>query len=173
MTAYVEAMRRYGTSSGRSTRSEFWYFHLVVLALAFVGLIIDVIIAGPNEPQPLISAAIVVGHYLPSLAIIVRRLHDFDKSGWLALTCLIPVIGIIAFIVIGSTPSKPHAQETAGPAGRSDQAARQSNSTGSAEQIERIEKLAALRASGAITEDEFATMKAHILQNLQPAQKSA
>ncbi|PVE54015.1 DUF805 domain-containing protein [Rhizobium rhizogenes] len=173
MTAYIEAMRRYGTFSGQSTRGEFWYFHLVVLALAFVGLIIDVIIAGPNEPQPLVSAVIVIGHYLPSLAIIVRRLHDFDKSGWLALTCLIPVIGIIAFIVIGSWPSKPLAQEAAGLAARGDQPARQSNSIGSAEQIERIEKLAALSASGAITDDEFAAMKAHILQNLQPAQKPA
>lgn len=168
MTAYIEAMRRYGTFSGRSTRSEFWHFHLVVLALAFVGLIIDVIIAGASEPQPLISAVVVVGHYLPSVAIVVRRLHDFDKSGWLALTCLIPVIGIIAFIVIGSTPSKSHAQETAGPAARVDRAARQPVPKDSAEQIERIEKLAALRASGAITDDEFAAMKAHILQERQP-----
>lgn len=167
MTAYIEAMRRYGTFAGRSTRSEFWYFHLVVLALAFVGLIIDVIIAGPNEPQPLFSAVVVIGHYLPSITIVVRRLHDLDKSGWLALTCLIPVIGIIAFIVIGSMPTKPHAQEAAGPAAHGDQLARQSSSIGSAEQIERIEKLAALRASGAITDDEFAAMKAHILQGLQ------
>lgn len=173
MTAYIEAMRRYATFSGRSTRSEFWYFHLVVLALAFVGLIIDVIIAGPNEPQPLFSAVIVIGHYLPSLAIVVRRLHDFEKSGWLALTCLIPVIGIIAFIVIGSTPSKRHAQETAGPAARGDRAARQPVPTGSTEQIERIEKLAALRATGAITDDEFAAMKIHILQKLQPMGKPA
>ncbi|QCI98840.1 DUF805 domain-containing protein [Agrobacterium larrymoorei] len=173
MTAYIEAMRRYATFAGRSTRSEFWYFHLVILALAFGGLIIDVIIAGPNEPQPLVSAVIVIGHYLPSLAIIVRRLHDLDKSGWLALTCLIPLIGIIAFIVVGSTPSKPRRQEAAASTGGSSHPTRQVNSSGSADQIERIEKLAALRASGAITDDEFTRMKANILQNLQPSQRLA
>lgn len=170
MTAYIEAMRRYGTFSGRSTRTDFWCFHLVVLALAFIGLIIDMIIAGPREPQPLFSAVIVIGHYLPSIAIVVRRLHDLDKSGWLALTSLIPAIGIIAFIVIGSTPSKPHAQEIAGRTVRGDHPARQFDSLGSAEQIERIERLAALRASGAITSEEFAIMKAQTHQNLQPAQ---
>lgn len=111
MSAYIDAMRRYATFSGRSTRTEFWYYHLVVLALALAGLIIDVVIAGPGEPQPLVSAAVVLGHYIPSFAIIVRRLHDLNKSGWLALTCHIPIVGIIAFIVIGSPPSKRHVQE--------------------------------------------------------------
>lgn len=171
MSAYIDAMRRYATFSGRSTRTEFWYYHLVFLALAFGGLIIDVIIAGPREPQPLVSALIVIGHYLPSLAIIVRRLHDVDKSGWLVLTCLIPLVGIVAFIVIGSSPSKAHVQDIAARTGGGDHLTRQPNAYSSAEQIERIEKLAALRSSGAITDAEFETMKASILQNLQPSQK--
>lgn len=144
MSAYLDAMRRYATFSGRSTRVEFWYYHLVLLGLAIGGLIIDVAIAGPREPQPLVSALIIMGHYIPSLAVIVRRLHDLEKSGWLVLTCLIPLVGIVAFIVIGSTPS-------------------QHPSSGSDQQIERIEKLAALRASGAITGAEFETMKADIV----------
>ncbi|MFS2037283.1 DUF805 domain-containing protein [Agrobacterium tumefaciens] len=106
MSAYLDAMRRYATFSGRSTREEFWYYHLVLLGLTIGGLIIDVAIAGPREPQPLVSALIVMGHYVPSLAVIVRRLHDLGKSGWLVLTCLIPLVGIVAFIVIGSTPSE-------------------------------------------------------------------
>jgi uncharacterized membrane protein YhaH (DUF805 family) len=173
MSAYIEAMRRYATFSGRSTRTEFWYYYLVVLTLAFGGLIIDVIIAGPREPQLLVSAVVVIGHYLPSLAIVVRRLHDLDKSGWLVLTCLIPVIGIIAFIVIGSTPSKPHRQEAAASTGGGRHPTHQINSSGSAGQIERIEKLVALRASGVVTDDEFRAIKADILQNHEPTQKPA
>lgn len=106
MSAYIEAMRRYATFSGRSTRTEFWHYYLVFMTVALGGLVIDVIIAGPQETQPLVSALVVIGHYIPSLAIIVRRLHDLDKNGWLLLTCIIPVIGIIAFIVIGCMPSK-------------------------------------------------------------------
>ncbi|MCZ4074955.1 DUF805 domain-containing protein [Agrobacterium sp. LMR679] len=106
MSAYLDAMRRYATFSGRSTRKEFWYYHLALLGLAIGGLIVDVAIAGPHEPQPLVSALIIMGHYVPSLAVIVRRLHDLEKSGWFVLTCLIPLVGVVAFIVIGSTPAK-------------------------------------------------------------------
>lgn len=163
MSAYLDAMRRYATFSGRSTRKEFWYYHLVLLGLAIGGLIIDVAIAGSREPQPLVSALIVMGHYVPSLAVIVRRLHDLEKSGWLVLTCLIPLVGIVAFIVIGSTPSKHGAMDF--PGSRDQRPTPHLPPSGSDQQIERIEKLAALRLSGAITPEEFETMKAGIIGN--------
>lgn len=161
MSAYLDAMRRYATFSGQSTRKEFWYYHLVLLGLAVGGLIIDVAITGPREPQPLVSALIVMGHYVPSLAVIVRRLHDLEKSGWLVLTCLIPLVGIVAFIVIGSTPSRHGAAGF--PESHVQRPAPQLPPSGSDQQIERIEKLAALRSSGAITAEEFETMKAGII----------
>ncbi|NUL19534.1 DUF805 domain-containing protein [Agrobacterium tumefaciens] len=161
MSAYLDAMRRYATFSGRSTRKEFWYYHLVLLGLAIGGLIIDMAIAGPREPQPVVSALIIMGHYVPSLAVIVRRLHDLGKSGWLVLTCLIPLVGIVTFIVIGSTPSKHGATDFA--ESNDQRPAPQLPPSGSDQQIERIEKLAALCSSGAITAEEFETMKAGII----------
>ncbi|MDW9525877.1 DUF805 domain-containing protein [Sinorhizobium meliloti] len=98
MTAYINAMGRYFAFSGRSTRAQFWYYHLVLLGLAAVGILIDAAIAGG---QPLVSL-IIIAHYIPSLAITVRRLHDADISGWLVLLCLVPGLGIIAFIAYGS-----------------------------------------------------------------------
>ncbi|WP_395773205.1 DUF805 domain-containing protein [Agrobacterium pusense] len=172
MSAYLDAMRRYATFSGRSTRKEFWHYHLVLLGLAIGGLIIDVVIAGPREPQPLVSALIVMGHYVPSLAVIVRRLHDIEKSGWLVLTCLIPLVGIVAFIVIGSTPSKHETTDFHGIS--HDHPAPERPSSGSDQQIERIEKLVALRSSRAITDEEFEMMKArslaatNFLKNAEP-----
>ena len=136
--------------------------------IALVGFIIDIAIAGPFGPEPIVSAVIVIAHYIPSLAIIVRRLHDSDKSGWLVLVCLIPLVGLIAFIVfgcMGSTPS-PNRFGVA-PAGSATSAT--ATHTGGAavapgsSPVERMEKAAALRASGAITEEEFAKMKADIL----------
>lgn len=165
MSAYLDAMRRYATFSGRSTRKEFWHYHIVLLGLAIGGLIIDVAIAGPREPQPVVSALIIMGHYVPSLAVIVRRLHDLGKSGWLVLTCLIPLVGIVAFIVIGSTPSE-HGM-TNFPESHVQHPAPQLPPSGSDQQIERIEKLAALRSSGAITAEEFETMKAAVIGSYQ------
>ena len=36
---------------------------------------------------------------VPSLAVAFRRLHDTDKSGWLILIGLIPLVGAIILLV--------------------------------------------------------------------------
>lgn len=158
MSAYFDAMRRYATFKGRSTRSQFWLYHLGVLVLAIIGWVIDIAISGPLGPEPLVSAVIVIAHYIPSLAIIVRRLHDTDKSGWLVLVCLIPLIGLVAFIVFGCTASTPGTNRFGAPVGGDPTVG-----TATGTKVERIEKLASLRASGAISDAEFEKMKADVL----------
>ena len=37
---------------------------------------------------------------IPSLAVLVRRLHDIDKSGWMMLISFIPFIGGIWLLVL-------------------------------------------------------------------------
>jgi uncharacterized membrane protein YhaH (DUF805 family) len=169
MTAYIDAMRRYVDFSGRSTRPQFWFYHLVLMGIAVGTFIIDIVISGGREPQPLISAVVVMGHYIPSLAIIVRRLHDSGSSGWLVLLCLIPGIGIVAFIAFGcftptpgpnryGLPLQPHPHPTPAAATAASQP-----STGSV--VERIEKLASLRASCAIDDAEYAQLKDQVLSD--------
>ena len=41
-----------------------------------------------------------------SLAVVVRRLHDIGKSGWMILISLIPLIGQIWILVLLITDSK-------------------------------------------------------------------
>ena len=169
MTAYIDAMRRYVDFSGRSTRAQFWFYHLALLGIAVGTFIIDIMISGGREPQPLVSAVAVIGHCIPSLAIIVRRLHDSGSSGWLVLLCLVPGIGIVAFIAFGCfTPTPrpnryglpPQPQPHPHPAPATATVASQP-ATGSA--VDRIEKLASLRASGAIDDAEYAQLKNQIL----------
>jgi uncharacterized membrane protein YhaH (DUF805 family) len=167
MTAYIDAMRRYVDFSGRSTRAQFWFYHLVLLGIAVGTFIIDIVISGGAEPQPLISAAVVIGHYIPSLAIIVRRLHDSGSSGWLALLCLIPGIGVIAFIAIGCFTPTPGSNRY-GPSPQPDPHAAPAAVTTASQPatgsvIDRIEKLASLRASGAIDDAEYGRLKDQVL----------
>jgi uncharacterized membrane protein YhaH (DUF805 family) len=42
-------------------------------------------------------------HFIPSLAVIVRRLHDVGKSGWFYLIVLIPLIGFIWLLILYCT----------------------------------------------------------------------
>lgn len=169
MNAYTDAMRRYFTFSGRSTRSQFWFYHLTLLGLTIVAYILDIVLNGGNEPQPLISALVVIGHYIPTLALIVRRLHDAEMSGWLVLVCLIPLVGLIAFVVFGCMGSTRGANRFGAAAGSNAASSPATAQTGGpaptagASAVERIEKLAALQASGAISAEEFTKMKADIL----------
>lgn len=35
----------------------------------------------------------------PGLALVVKRLHDLDKSGWFTLIMLIPIVGPLLLLV--------------------------------------------------------------------------
>ncbi len=97
-TAYLDAMRRYVDFDGRTSRSQYWFFVLV-----FYGGGILLLMLLPNDFfQPTLVILFLV-HALPSLAITVRRLHDFDASGWWML--LHGVLGILFSIGIGCLPS--------------------------------------------------------------------
>lgn len=44
------------------------------------------------------------------MALVVRRLHDANYSGWMALLGLIPLVGGIILLVFVLTGSKPEGQ---------------------------------------------------------------
>lgn len=97
---FADAIRlgfgKYTTFSGRSCRSEFWYWSLYYLLLAGVGLIAGV----ATDAVAPIYGIIWIVHFLPSLAISVRRLHDGNRVGWWYLLTFIPLVGAIAGIVL-------------------------------------------------------------------------
>ncbi len=92
-------IERYNTFTGRASRDEFWWFVLFVLLVWIAANVIDAALGSPLL-QLVVSLALLV----PWLAVVVRRLHDADRSGWWALLLLLPVIGLIALIVIGLKP---------------------------------------------------------------------
>lgn len=94
---YKLAFQKYADFSGRSRRSEFWYFALfnmlVAMALFFIGSAI-------NEVMGLALYGIyVLAAFIPGLAVAVRRLHDSGRSGWWYLIGLVPLVGFILLIV--------------------------------------------------------------------------
>lgn len=81
---YIDIFKtKYFKFSGRATRSEFWYFHLVnFIILILFSLIGSVYIY-------LIIRLIIL---IPSIAVSVRRLHDIGEPGWVLF---IPIVNII------------------------------------------------------------------------------
>ena len=105
MNWYLEVLRKYAVFSGRARRMEYWMFLLINLVIALVLAIIDGLIGSQGALEVLYSLAVLI----PSLAVAVRRLHDTNRSGWWIFISLIPLIGLIIFIVFAVQDSTPGA----------------------------------------------------------------
>jgi len=88
--------------SGKEGRKVFWLFVLNCVIISFILGILSGILSILSILSTIFSIAII----LPSLGILVRRLHDAGFSGWWALLLLVPVLGLIAIIILACLPSK-------------------------------------------------------------------
>jgi uncharacterized membrane protein YhaH (DUF805 family) len=90
---FVDSIRtcfkKYADFTGCASVSEFWWW---VLFTILAGLAIDILSHKLSMVFSLLT-------FLPGLAVAARRLHDTNRSGWLQLLILIPVIGWILVIV--------------------------------------------------------------------------
>ena len=91
---------KYADFTGRATRSEYWWWILFTILASIATVLV-------NE---MLSAFFSLATILPSLAVAARRLHDTDRTGWLQLLWLIPIIGwiilLVWFIQEGKEPNR-------------------------------------------------------------------
>lgn len=97
MNWYIKVLKNYATFSGRARRKEYWMFALIqgiVWAILYVLMLTSdsSLIAG-------IFIVFVLATLVPSLAVVVRRLHDIERSGWFYFISFIPVVGPIILLV--------------------------------------------------------------------------
>jgi uncharacterized membrane protein YhaH (DUF805 family) len=91
-------LTKYANFSGRARRSEFWGF-AVVNAAIYVLLLLLLLILDPGPELVLaLPGAFALAMLVPSLAAAVRRLHDTNKSGWLLLIALVPIVGSLLLL---------------------------------------------------------------------------
>lgn len=100
--SFTEAIKmalqqNYCNFSGRSSRSEYWWFSLFNLIIGFILGFIGSMIS--QQAYYVLSAIVNLGLLLPGLGLVVRRLHDINKSGWWILINLIPLVGWIIMLV--------------------------------------------------------------------------
>ena len=109
MSWYLEALKKYAVFSGRSRRSEYWFFVLFNLIVYIVLSLIDALLGTYNIVQGvgLLSGIYSLAVLIPTLAVTVRRLHDIDRTGWWIFINLIPLIGTIVLLVFAVTDSTP------------------------------------------------------------------
>ncbi len=95
-------LRRYAEFSGRSRRKEFWMWVLFTTIVSTILAVIGIMGAESrlfsSESGLMLYYACTLGLFslvifIPNLALVVRRLHDTDRSGWNILFGLIPIVG--------------------------------------------------------------------------------
>jgi uncharacterized membrane protein YhaH (DUF805 family) len=120
MDWYLKVLRNYVTFTGRARRKEFWMFtlfHFLFLFLLIFLLIYstdnffnDDYYSESEEPNLIIALLLifyVLGTFLPSVAVTVRRLHDIGKSGFWYFISLVPYIGSFVLLILTCMDSQP------------------------------------------------------------------
>ena len=124
MKWFIKCMKNYTLFKGRASRTEFWYFmlywsifYIIIIAIdkALGGNFINIKTLPFSEFIPLAKLVEEVGlltliyrplTIVPSLAVISRRLHDINKSGWWCLTCVTPLIIILIIFLCKKSDEK-------------------------------------------------------------------
>ena len=88
-------LKKYFVFQGRASRSEYWWFQLIVSPSYFISTVFE------NDIS-YIFLGITLFTLIPAISAGVRRLHDTNRSGFFLLISFIPFIGglILLFFLI-------------------------------------------------------------------------
>ena len=89
---------RYSLFSGRSSRSEWWWWYLFTTVVGYGLLFVDGLLGLVFFGSGILSSIFGVAVLVPSIAMMVRRLHDINRSGWSLLWILTGFGGIAVWI---------------------------------------------------------------------------
>lgn len=100
---FVDAVKtcfaKYADFKGRASRSEYWWYTLFII-------LASIVLSWFGER---ISMLFALGTLLPSIAVAARRLHDTNRSGWLQLIALIPILGwLVLLYFLVQEPKEPN-----------------------------------------------------------------
>ena len=94
--------KKYFVFEGRASRSEYWWFQLIVSPSYLISTILE------NEIA-YFFLGITLFTLIPAISAGVRRLHDTNRSGFFLLVSFIPFIGglvLLFFLIPEGTKGK-------------------------------------------------------------------
>jgi uncharacterized membrane protein YhaH (DUF805 family) len=96
-------LKRYAEFTGRSRRKEYWMYVLLIIVAMVVAMVIESVVGltGMIGPYGPLTALILLGTFVPSLAVTVRRLHDTNRPGWWLLVAYAPAIVVMLLPLLG------------------------------------------------------------------------
>jgi len=103
MNYYLDCWKKSFVFAGRARRSEFWLFALFNALAAILLLEVDGLIGTGG----ILYYLYVLASICANISVLVRRLHDTDRSGWWYWIVLVPLVGAVIlfiFMVLDGTP---------------------------------------------------------------------
>ena len=105
-TALKAFWSNYSNFKGRSRRSEYWFIELFLVITNVVVAVVDLALMNwdvdrfiANGGGGIVGLIWILATIVPAIAVLIRRLHDTNRSGWWALICLVPIAGAIVLLV--------------------------------------------------------------------------
>ena len=95
MEEYKKMWRNYAVFTGRSTRRDYWMAMLIDVIVAF-----GIATLAETVNLPILTTIYTLATFIPGLALMVRRFHDTNNSGWYCFIYLLPLVGWIIGLVI-------------------------------------------------------------------------
>ena len=108
MKYFIHVLKNFANFKGRARRKEYWmfglFYYLIFLLMFFLDNMLGITLDGIG--YGLLSIGYLLLMFVPSLSVLVRRLHDVGKSGWWMLILFVPIIGGIWLFILLVTDSK-------------------------------------------------------------------
>ncbi len=124
MEWYLKVLKNFADFNGRARRKEYWMYTLVNILILITLMVICFIAIGIEKNVGMFFLILPFMYYLvvfiPTIAVIVRRLHDINQSGLWYLMVFVPLGNFIllVFMLMDSTPGPnqygPNPKEIAG-----------------------------------------------------------
>ncbi|BEH72641.1 hypothetical protein EDWATA_01785 [Edwardsiella tarda ATCC 23685] len=107
MDWYLKVLKNYFVFSGRARRKEYWWFVLINCIISVVLAMVQNALGWTFENgEGVLTIVYSLAVLIPSIAVLVRRLHDIGRTGWWVLIGLIPLIGWLVLLVFTFSDSQ-------------------------------------------------------------------
>lgn len=97
----------YFSPAARISRSQYWLRFMVPYLVIFYGLYFAQKALDEESPGHAAVSAVdtifVLAALWPSIAVLVKRIHDRNKSGWLCLALYVPVVLFVVLLTVWFT----------------------------------------------------------------------
>jgi uncharacterized membrane protein YhaH (DUF805 family) len=97
----------YFNIKGRASRREYWMYMLIVcIVCLIISIIAAIIFTRDSTAYTTINLMVNLVFLLPSICVLIRRLHDTGKRGIWAFLLLVPLVGPIVILVFALKKSQ-------------------------------------------------------------------